>query len=196
MKMISPKGIARNAIVVPCGKQCNQSEGYSVDLVIDLKDEEGKTFVRTLEKLRDDYITKLLAGETDHQLGSHVHKGTILCDEIVFPDFDEGRGELSGKHVIKFHQNTVVGAPKDLKRFDIRPVQYDKAGELLDEHEQFKSIFDGSVIRVGFRVFPYYIKVFNRAGLSLRPSAIQIIKAAVDDSESSNGFNFPDETVF
>lgn len=167
---VTPAGKSLFAIVHTPDTHFDADGIYQVSLL--LNREEASGLIDTLDKLLDEYVA------TDTKIQDLVFKKKVRLSKQPFFTVDEETGDLK----FKFKQRAKIPT-KSGKILEKKIAVYDSA---LNPTKVL--IGNGSIIKVSFTVSPYYLATTKSVGLSLRLSAVQILKLIEYTGEVDYGF--------
>ncbi len=152
---------------------------YSLKLKKKLGEKETDAIVKLVEdaaKAAFDSFTKEYAGKKDAKGRPIVVGGP---DFPISPDMDKVTGEPTD-HILILIKSNASFTGKDGKEVSLKPRLYDAKG-----NETEVEVWGGTEGKVSFEIVPYYMKSTNRAGVSLRLSAVQILKLRSKGSDGN-----------
>lgn len=171
IRLVTPKGIAQYPWVFDADKKFIAEGQYHVQLNITKEDAKS-------------LITKLTEILNEAHAEFQKAKGKKFTKTPFFEDLDDDTVQF------KFKQNAVIKR-KDGTLTDVKIPVFDSKGTPLSADCHLGS---GSTIKVAFTYAPYLNAVTKSVGLSLRLSAVQVIKlVAYGANEGAKGFGFDTE---
>lgn len=177
-KFVTPKGVAVwPHLNTPDTKFVTEGE-YHTKLRIPA--DEAQPLIQQLEDIRSEYLKEAIRKDPKVK----QFKMADLYEEEV-----DDQGDLTGNYLFKFKQKAVINtrAGTTLK---MKVALFDSQKEPTDAQ-----IGGGSVIRVAATAIGYAMPSTKMVGLSLRPSAIQIIELSSVAGSAANDFNIEDGFV-
>ena len=175
MKIVSPKGIA----VYPWLNRPDTKFSPDGDFKVTLK-VEAKEAAPLIEKL-DEALTKYQEqqAKADPKIGRYS----------ITPPYEEeldDQGNLTGNYLFKFKQKAVINT-KDGRSIDMKVALVDAS-----RTPTTVNVGGGSEIKIAATVFPYAMSTTKSVGLSLRPSAVQILSLVSGTSNVVSMFDDED----
>ena len=159
-------------IVTPKGKAVwpklnNPDTKFNVDgeytVKLRLTADESQDLIKQLEGLRDEY--QAAQAKTEPKVARYDAAS-------VYEAKEDDNGDLTGFNLFKFKQNAKIKL-RDGSTRDMKVAIYDS-----NKAPTTTEVTGGSTIRVAGNVFCYAMPSTKRVGVSLRPSAVQVIELA------------------
>ena len=175
MKIVSARGIA----VYPWLNRPDTKFSPDGDFKVTLK-VGAKEAAPLIEKL-DEALTKYQAqqAKADPKIGRYS----------ITPPYEEevdDQGNLTGNYLFKFKQKAVINT-KDGRTIDMKVALVDAS-----RTPTTVNVGGGSEIKIAATVFPYVMNTTRSVGLSLRPSAVQILSLVSGQSNVVSMFDDED----
>jgi len=159
--IVTPKGSA----VWP--KLNNPDTKFNVDgeytVKLRLMADESQDLIKQLEGLRDEY--QAAQAKTEPKVARYDAASVYEAEE-------DDNGDLTGFNLFKFKQNAKIKL-RDGSTRDMKVAIYDS-----NKAPTSTEVTGGSTIRVAANVFCYAMPSTKRVGVSLRPTAVQVIELA------------------
>jgi hypothetical protein len=159
--IVTPKGKAVWPKLNTPDTKFNVDGEYTVKLR--LAASESQDLIKQLEGLRDEF--QKLTAKTEPKVGR------FDAAPVYEPEEDDN-GDLTGFNLFKFKQNAKIKL-RDGSTRDMKVAIYDSKKAPTDAE-----VTGGSTIRVAANVFCYAMPSTKRVGVSLRPTAVQVIELA------------------
>ncbi len=179
IRYTSPKGTFVFPKLNTPDTKFNAKGVYSVKLKL----KKGEPETDRIVKLIEDAAQASLAASMKEYAGKKDAKGRAIVvagpDSPVAPDMDKATGEETDSILILVKSNASFTG-KDGKEVSLKPKLYDAKG-----NETEVEVWGGTEGKVSFEIVPYYMKSTNRAGVSLRLSAVQILKLRSKGSDGN-----------
>jgi len=158
---VTPKGIAVWPKLNTPDTKFNVDGEYTVKLRLGA--EESQDLIAKLEGIREKY--KAEQAKADPKVARY-NSADVYEEEV------DDQGNLTGYYLFKFKQKARITT----KRGDTLEMKV----ALYDSNKQptNANVTGGSTIRVAGTVFPYAMASSKTVGVSLRPSAVQVIQLA------------------
>ena len=160
-KFVTPKGTAVWPKLITPDTKFNPEGEYSVKIRLPVADSQD--LIKQLEGLRDEYQTE--QAKTDSKIVRYDVASVYEAEE-------DDNGDLTGFNLFKFKQNAKIKL-RDGSTRDMKVAIYDS-----NKQPTTTEVTGGSTIRVAANVFCYAMPSTKRVGVSLRPSAVQVIELA------------------
>lgn len=177
-KIVTPKGRAVwPHLNTPDTKFVAEGEYHTK---LRLSSEDAAPLIQQLEKIRDDYLDEAVRRDAKVK----QYKMADLCEAEV-----NDNGDLTGDYLFKFKQKAVIttraGAEMTMNV------------ALFDSQKKPTSvqIGGGSVLRISAVAIGYAMPSTKMVGLSLRPSAVQVIEVAGGANSGGDAFDVEDGFV-
>lgn len=139
--------------------------------------EEAQDLISKLDKMLDDYQKE--------QSGKDAKVGRYTANAPYEEEMDDN-GNLTGNYLFKFKQKAKVHT-KDGRTIDMKVALFDASRTPTQAQ-----VGGGSELKVAATVWPYVMPATKTVGLSLRPSAVQILSLVSLSSGASNLFEVED----
>ena len=139
--------------------------------------EEAQDLISKLDKMLDDYQKE--------QSGKDAKVGRYTANAPYEEEMDDN-GNLTGNYLFKFKQKAKVHT-KDGRTIDMKVALFDASRTPTQAQ-----VGGGSEVKVAATVWPYVMPATKTVGLSLRPSAVQILSLVSVSSGASNLFQVED----
>ena len=175
---VTPKGVAIWPKLNKPDTKFNADGEYTVKLRIPA--EEATDLIETLEGIRDAY--KEMAVKKDPKVKQY--KMADLYEEEV-----DDQGDLTGAYLFKFKQKATI-TNRQGQTVNMKVALFDSQKKPTDA-----LIYGGSIIRVAASAIGYAMPSTKMVGLSLRPSAVQIIELVTAGASGAQAFDVEDGFV-
>ena len=175
IKIVTPRGIA----VYPWLNRPDTKFSPDGDFKVTLK-VEAKEAAPLIEKL-DEALTNY----QDQQAKADPKIGRYSITPPYEEEVDD-QGNLTGNYLFKFKQKAVINT-KDGRTIDMKVALVDAS-----RTPTTVNVGGGSEIKIAATVFPYAMKTTKSVGLSLRPSAVQILSLVSGQSNVVSMFDDED----
>ena len=163
-------------------KQLPDEDGtYLVDLVLNGKDAEG--IMGHIDRALDASFEK----------AKEVKKGSRKKPEKAdapYQEMEDDQGELNGNIRFRFKLRGKGKNPKTGKTWTQRPAIFNCKGV---PYPSGTEIWGGSQIKVAFETIPYFMNSTNKAGVTLRLKAVQVIDLVTGGEKTADAFGFVEE---
>lgn len=191
----SPIGIAKYPRLNQPDTKFKAAGEYSVKLILSaedaapLKEAIEAEAEKAVEATRADLEQKLVdaKGATKPKLKAALDK-LEAGDLPIQPEYDDD-GEETGNLVINFKTNASYTDKKTGKTIHKEVSMFDAKGHKL-EGKKRPSIWGGSKLSVAYQLVPYYNAATNKAGVSVRISAVQIIELVSGSGGNAASYGF------
>ena len=175
IKIVTPRGIA----VYPWLNRPDTKFSPDGDFKVTLK--VGAEEAAPLMEKLDEALAKYQAqqAKADPKVGRYS----------ISPPYEEeidDQGNLTGNYLFKFKQKAVINT-KDGRTIDMKVALVDAS-----RTPTTVNVGGGSEIKIAATVFPYAMKTTKSVGLSLRPSAVQILSLVSGQSNVVSMFDDED----
>lgn len=159
--IVTPKGQAIWPKLLTPDTKFNVDGEYTVKLR--LTADESQDLIKQLEGLRDEY--QAAQSKTDPKVARYDVTPVYEAEE-------DDNGDLTGFNLFKFKQNAKIKLRNGSTR-EMKVAIYDS-----NKAPTNTEVTGGSIIRIAANVFCYAMPSTKRVGVSLRPSAVQVIALA------------------
>lgn len=159
--IVTPKGKAVWPKLSQPDTKFNVDGEYTVKLR--LTADESQDLIKQLEGLRSEY--KAAQAKTEPKVARYDVAPVYEAEE-------DDNGDLTGFNLFKFKQNAKIKL-RDGSTRDMKVAIYDS-----NKQPTTTEVTGGSTIRVAANVFCYAMPSTKRVGVSLRPTAVQVIELA------------------
>lgn len=177
-KFVTPKGVAVwPHLNTPDTKYVAEGE-YNTKLRIAA--DEAQSLIQQLEEIRSNYLSSAIRRDPKVK----QYKMADLYEEEV-----DDQGDLTGNYLFKFKQKAVINT-RDGSTLTMKVALLDSKKEPTDA-----LIGGGSVIRVAATAAGYAMASNKTVGLTLRPSAVQIIELSSGENKEVSAFAVEDGFV-
>ena len=175
IKIVSPRGIA----VYPWLNRPDTKFSADGDFKVTLKvqAEDAAPLIQKLDEIISSY--KTAQSKADPKLNQYT----------VAPPYEEemdDQGNLTGKYLFKFKQKAKIHT-KDGRVIDMKVALVDAS-----RTPTTVNVGGGSELKIAATVFPYAMSTTKSIGLSLRPSAVQILSLVSGKSNAAAMFDDED----
>lgn len=181
-KITSPIGRANYPYLNTPDTKFKEEGEYKVDLILDKVEEAeflGNLKARS-EKAFEQAKVKLKKKNKHAQIKN-------MQVYVPFEDIYDDEGNPTGEVKVKVKTKALIKR-QDGSSFEIKPDLFDSAGKPLNREEVI--IYAGSMIRVNFTPAPFYSPAINKAGVTLRLNAVQVIELSEGNSGSAENYGF------
>lgn len=176
IRLTTPKGYAQYPYLKDPDTKFNPDGDYKVNLAMDDNEVTGKLIAKLQQMLKNFY-------DNDEEVAKAVAKGRKVVMSDIYENDEEGRC------VLKFKQKAQI-TKKNGEKINIKIPQFDSHGKPME----VANIGRDSVIKVNFSVRPYYLPTIKTCGLSLRPTAVQVIQLnEFSGGGTAESYGFSDE---
>ena len=175
VQIVSPKGTAVYPWLNRPDTKFSDDGEYKVTLKISA--EEAQPLIQKLDKMLEDYQAE--------QAGKDAKIGRFTANAPYDEEVDDN-GNLTGNYLFKFKQKAKVHT-KDGRTIDMKVALFDASRTPTQAQ-----IGGGSELKIAATVWPYVMPATKSVGLSLRPSAVQILSLVSLSSSASNLFEVED----
>ena len=110
--------------------------------------------------------------------------------DAPYKEMEDDQGEVTDKMVFRFKLKAVGKNGKTGKTWKQRPPLFNCKGQ---PYPAGTDVWGGSVLKVAFEMNPYYMASTNKAGVSLRLKAVQIIDLVTGGEKTADAFGFGEE---
>lgn len=194
---VTPKGTFKFPKLNEPDTKFKKEGEYSVKLILSGEDKD-----KLEAKLSDAYDRAIADGEAAYKAlavparKKLEAKGGFQANPLFTPLYDDNEEE-TGEFEFKFNMaasGEIKKGPKIGQRWQRAPQLFDAKGKVIDPATT--PIGGGSVGRVSYEAYPYFIPSSGAAGLSLKISAVQVIELRQFGQKSANAFGFEEEEGF
>jgi hypothetical protein len=163
-------------------KQLPDEDGsYLVDLVLNADEAQG--IMSSIDRALDSSFEK----------AKEMKKGSKKKPEKAdapYQEMDDDTGEPNGKLRFRFKLKGKGKNPKTGKTWQQRPAIFNCKGV---PYPSGTEVWGGSQIKVAFEMIPYFMNSTNKAGVSLRLKAVQVIDLVSGVEKTADNFGFVEE---
>lgn len=181
-KITSPVGRANYPYLNSPDTKFKEEGEYKVDLIMDKVEEAqflGDLKARSEKALADAKV----ALEKKNKHGQLKN----LAVYVPYEELYDSEGNTTGEVKVKVKTKALIKR-KDGTSFELKPDLFDSAGKPIDREEVM--IYSGSKIRVNFTPASFYSPAINKAGISLRLNAVQVIELSEGSQGSADNYGF------
>lgn len=194
IRITTPKGIAKFPRLDTPDTKFKASGIYSCRLILSAEDsapiiEEAESMAHAMLAYTKDRLTDDLASEKDGQKKGKLKKALAdlkLIDPAYRPVFDD-EGEETGSYEFNFKMNATRTDKKTGKTSKMAPKFFDAKGNEMG----VTAIWGGSTLKISGQLSPFYTAL--GVGVSLRLSAVQIIKLVCGGGGDAASYGFNEE---
>ena len=175
IKIVSPRGIAVYPWLNRPDTKFSADGDFKVTLKVDAA--EASPLIKKLDDIISDYQQQ--QSKADPKIARYS----------VSPPYEEeidDQGNLTGNYLFKFKQKAKIHT-KDGRVIDMKVALVDAS-----RTPTTVNVGGGSEIKIAATVFPYAMKTTKSVGLSLRPSAVQILSLVSGQSHVVSMFDDED----
>ena len=187
-RITSPKGCAHFPHLIKPDTKFDPIGVYRTGLILDMQNEEHMEFIQLLDKMVDENVeitkAKLKKSGKAGKIKSIVRKS-------AYDEEYDNEGEPTGRFIVKFKNKAYIQF-EDGNIKDLKPALFDSQGKPCSP----EAIWGGSVLRINFTPFPYYVGATGLTGVSLKMNAIQIIELVQGGQGNASSFGFGKEDGF
>ena len=184
-RITSPRGVAKWPKLTSPDTRFKKEGVYSVDLLLDPENKEVQEFISKIDAAVEESFTTSAA-----DLKGPKAK-TLQRTFPYKPEVDED-GNETGMMVVNFKTNAQYTDKKG-EVHEVRPALYDAKGNKITRK---LNVGSGSVMKVNGILMPYYMANGNKAGVSLRMNAVQIIELKEFGGGDAASYGFGQEEGF
>lgn len=190
-QLTSPKGTLRFPhLNRPDTKHKAQGE-YSTSLLLKADDPETQAFLETLTPHYEAALAETEAEYNELKKATRDKLGGFKAHPLFATDYDE-HDNPTGYIVFKFAHDSII-TPKDKDPWEWFPRFFDAGGNYLKKPPE---IWSGTVARINFEHYPWFMPSTGTGGLKTRLSAVQIIDLRTRGMASASSFGFGTEEGF
>jgi len=175
VQIVSPKGTAVYPWLNRPDTKFSDDGEYKVTLKIPA--EQAQDLIAKLDKMLEDYQAE--------QASKDPKVGRFTANAPYDEEMDDN-GNLTGNYLFKFKQKAKVHT-KDGRTIDMKVALFDASRTPTQAQ-----VGGGSELKIAATIWPYVMPATKSVGLSLRPSAVQIISLVSLSSGASNLFEVED----
>jgi hypothetical protein len=175
VQIVTPKGTAVYPWLNRPDTKFSDDGEFKVTLKIPA--EQSQDLIAKLDKMLEDYQAE--------QASKDAKVGRFTANTPYDEEVDDN-GNLTGNYLFKFKQKAKVHT-KDGRTIDMKVALFDASR--TPTHAQ---VGGGSELKIAATIWPYVMPATKSVGLSLRPSAVQILSLVSLSSGASNLFEVED----
>jgi hypothetical protein len=175
IQIVTPKGTAVYPWLNRPDTKFSDDGEYKVTLKVPAED--AQDLINKLDNILDEYLSE--QSSKDPKVGRF--KTNAPYEEEV-----DDNGNLTGNYLFKFKQKAKVHT-KDGRTIDMKVALFDASRTPTQA-----AVGGGSELKVAATVWPYVMPATKSVGLSLRPSAVQILSLVSLSSGVANVFDVED----
>jgi len=175
VQIVSPRGTAVYPWLNRPDTKFSDDGEYKVTLKIPA--EEAQDLISKLDKMLDEYQAE--------QASRDPKVGRFKANAPYEEEMDDN-GNLTGNYLFKFKQKAKVHT-KDGRTIDMKVALFDASRTPTQAQ-----VGGGSELKIAATVWPYVMPATKSVGLSLRPSAVQILSLVSLSTGASNLFEVED----
>lgn len=193
IKGISPKGRFKFPKLFKPDTKFKEEGEYSVKLI--LTEEEAAPLLAKLEPLHEIAEQQGRAKYSELPVASRKKldaKGGFTINPLFSPIYDDQENE-TGEIEFKFASKASGVSKKTGKPWTRKLDIFDARGKLIKEEIE---VWGGSLGKVAYTAYPYFIPGTGAAGVSLRLESAQIIELRQGGDRSAAGYGFGEEDGF
>lgn len=181
-KITSPIGRANYPYLNTPDTKFKEEGEYKVDLILDKV--EDAQFLGALKARAEKAFE---AAKVDLKKKNKHGQVKNLQPYVPYEELYDNEGNTTGEVKVKLKTKALIKR-SDGSSFELKPDLFDSAGKPLDREEVI--IYSGSKIRANFTPAPFYSAAINKAGISLRLNAVQVIELSEGNSASADNYGF------
>jgi hypothetical protein len=171
-RAVSPAGLFLFPKLRTPDTKFNKDGLFSVDLV--LEPAEAEVFIKSLQR---DHDLAIAEGQTQYAGLKPAFKANhpFQANPFYVLEYDD-KEQPTGRIIVKFKATavfTVKGKNGEAERVNRTIAVYDSRGNVLPPSVD---VWSGSMGRVAFSYFPYFVSGTGAAGLSLRLESVRVLK--------------------
>jgi hypothetical protein len=180
--IVSPRGEAKYAWLKNPDVAFNDGGVFKVNLLI--PEGECKELCAAIDKAVDSSF------ETAKGQAKPAVAKKLVKEYPYGPQIDDDGEEIPGMLEFKFKMNHTITSKKDGKTFTIKPDIFDSKGKALSP---CPAIYAGSILKVSFVLFEYFMAARAAAGVTLRMNGVQVIDLVTGGGASASRHGFGEE---
>lgn len=179
VKTTTPRGITVFPKLNTPDTKYNANGVYETKLVFeDPNDPAVVAFVALATKERDRFFDELVEKLTAEKKGAAAKQ--LKKVDVLKPELDKETGDETGRYFVKAKMNA-SGTRKDGTPWKQKPTYFSASGATVKNPPQ---IGGGSVVKLGVTVDPYIMESSKEVGVTLRLTAVQVIKLVTYGAKS------------
>jgi hypothetical protein len=169
---VTPKGVAVYPWLNTPDTKFSPEGDYKVTLK--LSAEEAEPLIQKVTKITDDFFDEVVSKDP---------KAKNLKINYPFDEEMDDQGNSTGNYLFKFKQKAQITS-KEGKNYNMNVALFD-----AKRNPTTVQVGGGSEIKIAATVWPYVMQSSKTVGLSLKPTAVQIIKlSSVGSAHASSMF--------
>lgn len=181
-KVTSPIGVANYPYLNTPDTKFKEEGEYKVDLLLNKVDDAQ--FLGALKARSEKAVEEAKVKLAEKNKHAQIKKLDVYYPfEVIYDEEGNETEQVKVKFKTKAQFTT-----KDGKVVNLTPDLFDAQGKPLDRQEVI--IYAGSEIRVNFTPAPFYSPAINKAGVSLRINAVQVIELGTGNSATAESYGF------
>ena len=182
---LTPAGIARYPrLTTPDTKFKKEFGEYKITLLLDA--EKAEPLTDLVDKAMTESFKEAVAAEKDLK----KKKAIKPAADKPYKNVTDDEGNETGQVQFNFKMGAGGISAKTKLPWSRRPNLFDSKGKPLDPTKA--NIGGGSLVKVAFELFPFYTPLVG-AGVSLRLTAVQVLKLVEYNGRDAKSFGFGEE---
>lgn len=178
---VTPKGVAVYPWLTPGKPDTKFSPEGDYKVTLKLSAQEAEPLINKISKIADDFFNNLIEKDP---------KAKNLRVAYPFDQELDDQGDATGNYLFRFKQKAKITS-KDGTSYDMKVGLFD-----AKRNPTKVDVGGGSEIKIAATAWPYVMQSTKTVGLSLKPSAVQVISLVEVGSGSKAASMFDEEQGF